>query len=222
MTQPNLKTETIFALASAPGRAGVAIMRVSGPQSGRVISALTKAALPAPRKAALRNLYDGGGDQIDQALVLRFAGPARFTGEDMDEFHIHGAPIAASALAEALFALGLRQAGPGEFTRRAFENGKLDLTEAEGLADLIDADTDGQRRQALRQMQGGLRDVYEGWRSRILDALLLTAQMGCVSPESGHQRGRLWPMLCAAAARPPAAAPPKTWWRPTGLKHFLC
>ena len=171
MTQPNLKAETIFALASAPGRAGVAIMRVSGPESGRVISALTKAALPAPRKAALRNLYDGGGDQIDQALVLRFAGPASFTGEDMAEFHIHGAPIAASALAEALFALGLRQVGPGEFTRRAFENGKLDLTEAEGLADLIDADTDGQRRQALRQMQGGLRDVYEGWRSRILDAL---------------------------------------------------
>lgn len=166
-------TDTIFALATAAGRAGVAVMRISGPQSGEVLQALTGRELPAPRSAKLRTLQNAMGERLDEALVLWFPGPGSFTGENIVELHIHGSSAVVEAISDTLYNLGLRQAKAGEFTRRAFENDKLDLTEAEGLADLINAESEGQRRQALRQMEGGLKDVYEGWRSKILDALAM-------------------------------------------------
>ncbi|MBL4853413.1 MAG: tRNA uridine-5-carboxymethylaminomethyl(34) synthesis GTPase MnmE [Robiginitomaculum sp.] len=172
-TRETIFADTIFALATAQGRAGVAVMRISGPKAGEVLCKLSGRKLPPPRMARLRVLQDTNKDRIDEALVLWFPAPASFTGEDVVEFHIHGSVAVIEAVSTALYDLGLRQADAGEFTRRAFENGKLDLTEAEGLADLIDAQSDGQRRQALRQMRGGLRDIYEGWRTQILDAFAL-------------------------------------------------
>ena len=163
--------DTIFALSSAPGRAGVSVFRVSGPTAQDVVQRLIDRPCPAPRHAALRKLYKQNAIMIDEALVLWMPGPQSFTGEDCAEFHTHGSPAVIEAMASALLATGTRQAEAGEFTRRAFENGKMDLTEAEGLADLIDAETEGQHKQALRQMQGGLRGVYEGWREILLDAL---------------------------------------------------
>ena len=163
--------DTIFALSSAPGRAGVSVFRVSGGQAKSVVETLTQRPCPAPRYAALRALYNNDGDMIDEALVLWMPGPKSFTGEDCAEFQGHGSPAVIEAMASALLASGARQAEAGEFTRRAFENGRMDLTEAEGLADLIDAETEGQRKQALRQMQGGLRGIYEIWREGLLDGL---------------------------------------------------
>lgn len=162
--------DTIFALASGAGRAGVAVVRASGPLAGAALTTLV-GTLPEPRRAALRALKADGGELIDRALVLWFPGPASFTGEDVAEFHIHGGPAVISALSEALTTLGLRPAGPGEFTRRAFERGQLDLTEAEGLADLIDAETEAQRAQALAQMGGALSGLYAGWRDQLIDIL---------------------------------------------------
>ena len=166
----NYERSTIFALASGQGRAGVSIVRVSGPQALTVIQALC-ASRPEVRRASVRVLRAKDGSAIDQALVLTFKGPASFTGEDMCELHVHGSPAVVEKLASCLLSHGLREAMPGEFTRRAFENGRMDLTEAEGLADLIDAETEAQRKQAYRQMEGGLRSIYEGWREAVLDAL---------------------------------------------------
>jgi len=163
--------QTIFALASGQARAGVAVIRISGPASFNVLKKLTSKPISRARRAYLRTLSDEDGVKIDEALVLHFAGPASFTGEDMAELQTHGSLAVIERISDVLLSLGLRQAEPGEFTRRAFENGKMDLTEAEGLADLIDSETEGQRQQALKQMQGGLRNVYEGWREKILDAL---------------------------------------------------
>ena len=160
--------DTIFALSTPPGRSGVAVMRLSGPQSGPALDAVAGAPRPAARMAALRSLRDGSGAVFDKALAFWFPGPASFTGEDSAEFHLHGGPAVIEAAIEALTALGLRAAEPGEFTRRAFENGKLDLTEAEGLADLIDAETAAQRSQALAQMSGSLRTLYDGWREALI------------------------------------------------------
>ncbi|MBL8559508.1 MAG: tRNA uridine-5-carboxymethylaminomethyl(34) synthesis GTPase MnmE [Hyphomonadaceae bacterium] len=164
---------TIFALASGPGRAGVAVLRISGPDAGRAVAALTARALPEPRRAVRRRFHDAAGDIIDDGLLLWFPAPASFTGEDVAELQVHGGTAIIAALSEALSALGLRHAGPGDFTRRAFENGKLDLTAAEAIADLVDAETEGQRRQALRQMQGELAALYDGWRAQLLGALAL-------------------------------------------------
>ena len=163
--------DTIFALSSAPGRAGVSVFRVSGGEAKHVVETLTQRPCPAPRYAALRALYNKHSEMIDEALVLWMPGPKSFTGEDCAEFQGHGSPAVIEAMALALLAADARQAEAGEFTRRAFENGRMDLTEAEGLADLIDAETEGQRKQALRQMQGGLRGIYETWREGLLDAL---------------------------------------------------
>ncbi|HYH22586.1 MAG TPA: tRNA uridine-5-carboxymethylaminomethyl(34) synthesis GTPase MnmE [Azospirillum sp.] len=164
---------TIFALATAPGRAGVAVVRVSGPAAGTALGALSRHPVPAPRVATLTTLRDPGtGETLDDALALWFPGPRSFTGEDVVELHLHGGRAVVAGVVEALAALpGLRVAEPGEFTRRAFENGKLDLTAAEGLADLVDAETSAQRRQALRQMEGALGRVYESWRLRLTRAL---------------------------------------------------
>ena len=163
--------ETIFALSSAPGRAGVSVLRLSGSSAGRALRALTGRDLPAPRRASLRAIYNEAGDVMDQPLLLWFPAPRSFTGEDCAEIHVHGSVAILEAVARRLTELGLRQARPGEFTRRAVEHGKMDLTEAEGLADLIDARTEGQRVQALSNMGGALRETYEGWQSLILDGL---------------------------------------------------
>jgi tRNA modification GTPase len=162
--------DTIYALSTAPGRAGVAVVRVSGPEAGRALSALSGKAPPEPRVAALALLRDADGRLIDEALVLYFATPASFTGEDVAEFHIHGGRATVEAVLRALGALGLRPADAGEFTRRSVENGKLDLTRAEAIADLVDAETDAQRRQALRQYDGALAELYEGWRADLIRA----------------------------------------------------
>jgi tRNA modification GTPase len=164
-------SDTIFALSSAPGRAGVAVIRVSGPSAGACTRALTGGAVPPPRMAALRQLRDDAGQPIDQALVLWFAGPASFSGEDMVEFHVHGGRAIVARLLAALAKMaGCRPAEPGEFTRRAVENGKFDLTQAEALKDLIDAETESQRIQALRQYGGALAALYEVWRTRLIRA----------------------------------------------------
>ncbi|WP_297507082.1 tRNA uridine-5-carboxymethylaminomethyl(34) synthesis GTPase MnmE [uncultured Caulobacter sp.] len=164
-------SDTIFAPATAAGRAAVAVVRISGPKSVTVIEALAGRA-PAPRVASLRTLRHGG-KAIDEALVLRFAGPASFTGEDSAEFHVHGGRAVVEALMAALADLGLRLAEPGEFTRRAFENGKLDLAQAEGVADLVDAETEAQRRQALGQVGGALSRRYDHWRELLVQSLAM-------------------------------------------------
>ncbi len=166
-------TATIFALATAPGRAGVAVVRVSGPASGAALTALTGRPLPRPREATLAKLRDPKtGEVLDDALVLYFTAPRSFTGEDVVELHLHGGRAVVAGVVEALSSQpGLRVAEPGEFTRRAFENGKLDLTEAEAVADLVDAETAAQRRQALRQMDGALGTLYDGWRERLTRSL---------------------------------------------------
>lgn len=169
-------SDTIFAPATAAGRAAVAVVRVSGPRSGAAVLALTKAGggdLPEPRRASVRRLFDGQGRPIDEALVLWFPGPGSYTGEDSAEFHLHGGTAVVGALVDALAQLGLRLAEPGEFTRRAFENGKLDLAQAEAVADLIDAETEGQRRQALEQLGGRLSEVQARWREALTEALAM-------------------------------------------------
>jgi tRNA modification GTPase len=166
-----LASDTIFALSSGRGRAGVAVIRVSGPKAGAAAQALTGAATPEPRLAALRQFWAADGALIDEGLVLWFPAPASFTGEDVAEFHVHGGRAVVDALLGALEALpGLRPAEAGEFTRRAVENGKFDLTQAEALADLINAETEAQRRQAVRQYGGALAALYEDWRTRLIRA----------------------------------------------------
>jgi tRNA modification GTPase len=162
--------DTIFAPATAAGRAAVAVVRLSGPGTRGAIKALAGRA-PPPRSARLRRLSDSRGREIDQALVLWFPAPGSYTGEDAAELHVHGGPAVLEAVTDALAGLGLRLAAPGEFTRRAFENGKLDLTQAEGVADLIEAETEAQRRQALQQLGGRLSDVQARWREALTEAL---------------------------------------------------
>ena len=165
-------TETIFAVASGGAGAALTVVRISGPQSGPTLDRLTGRPRPAPRALALRALSDGGAGPLDRALVAWFPGPRSYSGEDMVELHLHGGRAILAALVEALAAGGLlRPAAPGEFTRRAFENGKLDLTAAEGVADLVAAQTEAQRRQAMRQTEGALAGVYEDWRGRLIHAM---------------------------------------------------
>jgi len=164
--------DTIYALSSAPGRAGVAVIRLSGSQAGVTLEALVGGALPRPRAASLRKLRDSDGTLLDEGMVLWFPRPHSFTGEDVVELQVHGGRAVLGAIFAALAKRpGLRLAEPGEFSRRAFEHGKLDLTSAEGLGDLINAETEAQRRQALRQMQGALGALYEGWRKQLTRAL---------------------------------------------------
>jgi tRNA modification GTPase len=170
-----LDKDTIFALSTAPGRAGVAVIRVSGPDAARAVECLTGSAPPSPKHAILRAFRDADGAVIDRGLLLWFEGPHSFSGEDIAEFHVHGGRAVIDAMLDALAKVpGCRAAEAGEFTRRAVENGKLDLTQAEALADLIDAQTDAQRRQALRQADGALSALYEDWRARLIRAVALT------------------------------------------------
>jgi tRNA modification GTPase len=167
------RDQTIFALSSGRPPSAIALVRVSGPQAGKVVTALA-GKLPSPRTATRVLLRDVGQRPIDDAVVVWFAGPASATGEDVVEFHVHGGRAVLAALFAALAGFeDVRPAEPGEFTRRAFENGKLDLTEAEGLDDLIHADTDRQRRQALRQLKGLLGDKARDWRAQIIEASAL-------------------------------------------------
>jgi tRNA modification GTPase len=167
------RDQTIFALSSGRPPSAIAIVRVSGPQAGSALRALG-GRIPPARAASRMLLRDANGQPLDDAVVLWFPGPASATGEDVAEFHVHGGRAVLAALFAALAAQeNLRAAEPGEFTRRAFENGKLDLTEAEGLDDLIHADTDRQRRQALRQLKGLLGDKARDWRARIIEASAL-------------------------------------------------
>ena len=169
----HLRDQTIFALSTGRPPSAVAIVRVSGPQARTALETLA-GSVPRPRMATRVLLRDREGQGIDDAIVLWFPGPASATGEDVAEFHIHGSRAVQAALFAALSKLeNVRPAEPGEFTRRAFENGKLDLTEAEALDDLIHADTDRQRRQALRQLQGLLGDKARDWRKRIIEASAL-------------------------------------------------
>ncbi len=161
--------KVIFALGTGAGRSAVAVMRLSGLGCGEVIAALA-GPLPPPRRASLR-LLRHGGVPLDRALVLWFPGPASYTGEDSAELHLHGGQAVIAAVAEALEALGARPAEPGEFTRRAFLHGRLDLTAAEGIADLIAAETEAQRRQALRQAEGGLAQRHGAWATRLTQLL---------------------------------------------------
>ncbi len=164
------RADTIVALSSGGLPAGVAVLRLSGPAAGAVAAALA-GPLPAPRVAALRSLRDAGGAPIDRGLVLWFPAPGSFTGEDVAEFQVHGGLAVVAALLAAVTAGGrARLAEPGEFTRRAFDNGRLDLTAVEGLADLIAARTEAQRRAALRQVDGGLNRLAQGWRDRLVRA----------------------------------------------------
>ena len=177
------------------------MIRISGSAAADALTRLGGGPLPEPRVAALRRFRaPDTGEPIDRGLALWFPGPASATGEDVAELHVHGGPAVVAALADALAALpGLRPAEPGEFTRRAFEAGRLDLTEAEGIADLVAAETEAQRRQALAQMEGGLHRLYDGWRERLMELMAhVEASIDFSDQDLGHD-----PMV---EARPRIAA----------------
>jgi tRNA modification GTPase len=169
--------DTIFALSSGTPPAAIAVVRISGPGADPALLALG-APLPAPRRATLVTLR-ADGEVLDRALVMRFPGPNSATGEDVVELHLHGGRAVVAAVQEALGAVhGLRAAEPGEFTRRAFENGRMDLAEAEGLADLLEAETEAQRRAALSLAGGALSRQVEAWQGRLLGvAALVEAEL---------------------------------------------
>ena len=200
-------SDTIYAPATLVGRAGLSAVRVSGPGAGAALAALV-GRLPPPRRASLRRLRDPAtGDAIDRGLVLWFPGPASFTGEDMAELHLHGGRAVMTAMLRALDRMpGLRLAEPGEFTRRAFDTGKLDLTEVEGLADLVAAETEAQRRQALRQFEGGLGELTQSWRERLVTASA-RLEAAIDFPEDGLPEGLVEETRAASAALADAIAP---------------
>ncbi len=195
---PEARSPTIFALSSGRPPAAIAVVRVSGPQARAALEALCK--LPEPRRAALRRLRDPGTQAVlDEALVLWLPGPSTETGEDMAELHLHGGRAVVAAVLDALGRLpGLRGAEAGEFTRRAFENGRLDLTAVEGLADLVFAETEAQRAQAMRQYQGLLGERAEGWRQRLIGALALVEARIDFSDEADVPEDLIGPALHAA------------------------
>ena len=162
--------DTIFAVATGAGQAAIAVLRVSGADAGEMLAALA-GALPAPRRASLRRIRDAAGETLDRAMVLWLPGPGSFTGEDSAELFLHASRAVINAVADELVTLGARPAEPGEFSRRAFLNGKFDLLEAEAIGDLIAAETMTQARQALRQMEGSLSGLYHGWADRLRGVL---------------------------------------------------
>uniref|UniRef100_A0A6B2L1W0 TrmE-type G domain-containing protein n=1 Tax=Arcella intermedia TaxID=1963864 RepID=A0A6B2L1W0_9EUKA len=168
-------SDTVYALSSALGRAGVSVIRISGPKATQVFSSLTSpSTVPSARYATLRKLYspkERGREQLDEVLCLYFQGPHSFTGEDVVELHVHGSVAVISATLESLSQISFRPADPGEFTRRAFYNGKMDLTSVEGLSDLISAETSAQRRQALWQLNGNKGALFNEWVQLLTRAL---------------------------------------------------
>jgi tRNA modification GTPase len=197
MSEP--QRDTIFAVSSGRGPAAIAVVRISGPAAGAALKALI-GKVPAPRAAALARVRDPATKEtIDQALALWFPAPASETGEDTAELQLHGGRAVIAATLGALSRLpGMRPAEAGEFTRRAFENGKLDLTAVEGLADLVAAETQGQRRQALRQLQGALGNRAEAWRQRLIKALALVEARIDFSDEADVPEDLLGPALAIA------------------------
>ena len=192
--------ETIFALSSGRPPAAIGVVRVSGARAGAALKALI-GKVPDPRKAALAQVRGHGGEVIDQALVLWFPAPHSETGEDVAELQLHGGRAVIAAVLSALSRIeGLRLAEAGEFTRRAFENGKLDLTAVEGLADLVMAETEGQRRQAFRQMTGALGKRAENWRSQLVQALALVEARIDFSDEADVPEDLVTPALQIARA----------------------
>ncbi len=164
-----MNSDTIFAPATAQGRAAIAVLRLSGPATRAMLRRLCK--VPPPREARLRTLRAASGEALDRAIVLWLPGPRSYTGEDCAELHLHAGPAVLAAVAAALAQAGARPAEPGEFTRRAFLAGRLDLTEAEAVADLAAAETEAQRRQALRQLEGGLALRLAAWSQRLTEIL---------------------------------------------------
>ncbi|MGD9657540.1 MAG: tRNA uridine-5-carboxymethylaminomethyl(34) synthesis GTPase MnmE [Methylocystis sp.] len=181
-----MSRDTIFALGTGAGRAAIGVIRISGPGAGESLKALT-GNIPEPRRATFAVLRDpGAGELLDRCIALFFPSPASSTGEDYAELQLHGGRAVVEATLAALQRLpGLRPADPGEFARRSFANGKLDLSQAEALADLIDAQTDAQRRQALRVAGGALRRKVEGWRAALVEALALLEAELDFSDEAG-------------------------------------
>lgn len=185
MSERDANPSTIYALSSGQGRAGVAVIRISGPSAREVLDRMA-GPCPPTRRAAFRKIIDPAtGELLDAALVLYFAGPSSETGEDIAELQLHGSPAVIRSVFRVLEAIpGCRMAEPGEFARRAFLNGKIDLTAAEGLADLIDAETDAQRRQALTHAGGAFARLCDGWRQRLLEARALAEAAIDFSDES--------------------------------------
>jgi tRNA modification GTPase len=191
--------DTIFALSSGPPPAAVAVIRISGPNARFALETLIRR-LPEPRRASLAKLRDPAtGTVLDEGLALWFPGPRSETGEDMVELHLHGGRAVIAATLAALGRIdGLRPAGPGEFTRRALENGRMDLTAVEGLADLIFAETEAQRRQAVRQLQGALGERVEDWRKRLIDSMAMVEARIDFSDEADVPEDLLGPALATA------------------------
>lgn len=198
-----MSSDTIYALSSGLPPSGVAVIRLSGPGATAAVAALAPP-VPAPRRAVVRALRGEDGAVLDRGMVLVFPAPSSFTGEDVAELHVHGGRAVVAAVLAALERRpGLRAAEAGEFTRRAFVNGRMDLTEVEGLADLIAAETEAQRRQALRQADGGLRARLEDWRSRLVRArALVEAELDFTEEEDvpGAVGERAWAEVAAVAA----------------------
>ena len=195
-------TDTLYALATPPGRGAIAVVRLSGPGTADILKGLGASDLE-PRRASLRTLRESSGEPFDQALVLWMPGPASFTGEDCAELHLHGGRAVVEACARALAELGARPAEPGEFSRRAFQNGRMDLTQAEAIADLVDAESDAQRRQALGQLGGALSERYAGFRADLLSILAqLEAEIDFPDEDDvpGGLSERTGPMIAALMA----------------------
>jgi tRNA modification GTPase len=205
-------TDTIYAVSSGAPPAAIAVIRISGPKADSALAALA-GRLPEPRRATLGELREGG-ELLDTAILLRFPGPASATGEDVAELHLHGGRAVIAAVTGALGRIeGLRAAEPGEFTRRAFDNGCLDLAEAEGLADLLTAETETQRRSAMAMAGGALSRAVDAWRTKLLDiAAAVEAELDFSDEDDVHQTGPqiTEPILAlandmrAALLRPPA------------------
>ena len=187
-----MMNDTIFAPSSGSGPAGIAIIRISGTEAGAVLESFSGLKLPKPRYVTRTALSDPTtGETLDEGLAVWFAGPASFTGEDVVELHIHGGRATIEAVCCSLGRFGnCRLAEPGEFSRRAFDNDKLDLTEIEGLADLIAAETEAQRKQALKQLSGSIGAIYESWREKLL-RLLAHAEAAIDFPEEELPDGLL-------------------------------
>lgn len=190
--------DTVFALSSGAGVSGVAVIRLSGPRVRFGLETMI-GDVPKPRRATLRSVYSAQKTELDRGLVFYFPAPHSFTGEDCAEFQVHGGRAVVEAVLQSLSELdGFRSAEPGEFTRRAFENGKMGLTEVEGLADLIAAETEMQRRLALEQSSGSLSGLYEDWRHRLARArALIEADFDFADEEDvpGSVADTIWPDL---------------------------
>ena len=195
-----MSADTIFARASGAGKSGVAVYRISGPATLKIVHALVDKR-PAPRRAELRQVKNPiTGQELDHGLVILFPSPQSYTGEDVAELQLHGSRAVEASLFETLASLGARPAEPGEFTLRALRNGKMDLAQAEALSDLIDAETDKQRQQALGQLGGALSDQASAWRQRLI-AILAPLEADVDFPDEGDV-----PASIAAAAGPEIAS----------------